>query len=277
MNSSDFEYYEKMLYKESGLVITPDKSYLLDSRLSPVARKWSFDNIEAMTAKLRSPASDPNIKKDVVEAMTTNETSFFRDMKPFKNFEDIVIPHLLKTKPAGSTVRIWSAACSSGQEPYSLAMCIKENESKLNGLKFDIWATDLSDEILDTAKRAKYSQFEVQRGMPVQLLVKYFKQDGDSWYLNDDIKNMVRFAKFNLLDPFMMPVTFDLVMCRNVLIYFDQQTKTTILEKISSKIAPHSFVMLGGAETVFGLTEKLKPLAGHRGIYAPENSDYSAT
>lgn len=275
MKSSDFEYYEKMLYKESGLVITPDKSYLLDSRLSPIVRKWSLGTFEALTDKLRSSACDPKLKKDVVEAMTTNETSFFRDMRPFQNFENIVLPHLTKVRPAGSTIRIWSAACSSGQEPYSLAMCIKENESKLNGLKFDIWATDLSEDILDIAKRGRYSQFEVQRGMPIQLLVKYFKQDGENWHVNEDIKNMVRFAKFNLLDQFMMPTKFDLIMCRNVLIYFDQQTKSSILQKLSEKIEPHGFMMLGGAETVLGLTDKFKPLEGQRGIYVPSNSTYT--
>lgn len=275
MKTADFEYYEKMLYKESGLVITSEKSYLLDSRLSPVVRKWNLQSIEELTAKLRSPASNLALKKDVVEAMTTNETSFFRDLRPFQNFENIILPHLAKVKPAGSTVKIWSAACSSGQEPYSLAMTIKENERKANGLKFDIWATDLSEDILDNAKRARYSQFEVQRGMPAPMLVRYFAQDGEHWTLKDDIKKMVRFSKFNLLDPFMMPVKFDLILCRNVLIYFNQDTKSQVLNKLADKIESHGFMMLGGAETVLGLTDKFKPLEGQRGIYIPSNSTYT--
>ncbi len=277
MKSADFELYQNMLYKESGLVITPEKSYLLDSRLSPIAKRWNLDGgIVALTEALRKPAPDPKMIKDVVEAMTTNETSFFRDLRPFQIFETVVLPYLVKTKPAGSTIRVWCAAASSGQEPYSLAMTIKENQHKLNGMKFDILATDISTEILDIAKRAKYSQFEVQRGMPITLLMKYFVQEGETWSLKDDIKTMIRFEQLNLLRPFTMPGVFDIVFCRNVLIYFDQQTKTDILNRINGKIAKDGFLFLGGAETVLGLTDRFKPLEGQRGLYVPSESPYKA-
>ena len=276
MKSADFELYEKLLYKESGLVITSEKSYLLDSRLSPVAKKWDCTNMEGLTEALRKPVPNRAIIKDIVEAMTTNETSFFRDMNPFKNFENIVLPFLIKTKAPGSTIRIWCSACSSGQEPYSIAMMLKENEAKLNSLKIDIIATDLSDQILDTARKAKYTQFEVQRGMPIQLLVKYFKQDGESWLLNDEIKNMVKFQPINLLKPFPIPGTFDVIFCRNVLIYFDKETKTEILNRLYDKMEKHAFLLLGGAETVLGLTDKIKPLVGQRGLYIGHDSTYTA-
>jgi chemotaxis protein methyltransferase CheR len=276
MKSADFELYEKMLYKESGLVITPEKSYLLESRLSPVARKWDCNGLEPLTEKLRALGCDPALKKDVIEAMTTNETSFFRDNKPFDNFKNVALPHIVKSKPMGSPLKIWCAACSSGQEPYSLAMILKEHEGKLNNLRPEIYATDLSEEILEKARVGKYSQFEVQRGMPINLLVKYFKQDGETWTINDNIKNMVKFETNNMLKPFIMPGKFDIILCRNVLIYFDQETKSNVLDRLSDKIENHGFLMLGGAETVLGLTDRFKPLQGHRGLYVPSNSNFDA-
>lgn len=274
MKTADFELYQKLLYRESGLVITPEKSYLLDSRLSPVAKKWKLDGgLLALTEALRRPAPDPQMIKDVMEAMTTNETSFFRDMKPFQIMESVVLPYLAKKKPGG-TVRIWCAAASSGQEPYSIAMTIKENQAKLGGLRFDILATDISTDILDIAKRARYSQFEVQRGMPISQLLKYFAQDGEIWALKDEVRSMVRFDYLNLLKPFPMAGNFDIVFCRNVLIYFDQPTKTDVLNRIYQKTEKDGFLFLGGAETVLGLTDKFKPLEGQRGLYVPQDSTY---
>lgn len=276
MKSADFELYQKILYDESGLVVTPEKSYLLDSRLSPIAKRWDLEGIDALTAMLRTPVPNRAIIKDVVEAMTTNETSFFRDMTPFNNFENAIIPYLLENKAPGSSIKIWCAACSSGQEPYSLAMLLKENEAKLKGMRFDIYATDLSTEILDTAKTAKYSQFEVQRGMPIQLLMKYFTQEGEAWHLNDDIKRMIRFEPLNLLKPFAMPGKFDIIFCRNVLIYFDKETKKDVLERLHQKMHGDGFLFLGGAETVFGITESFKAVTGLRGLYVPQESDFKA-
>lgn len=274
MKSADFKLFEELLYKESGLVITSEKSYLLESRLSPIIRKWELGNLETLADKLRNTAADKSLKKDVVEAMTTNETSFFRDLRPFQNFENVVLPYLAKTKPANSPLRIFCAACSSGQEPYSLAMTLKENEHKLNGMRPEIYATDLSEQILDTARKAAYTQFEVQRGLPVNLLVKFFTQEGEVWHLNDTIKSMVKFDTMNLLEPFTMLGKFDVILCRNVLIYFDRDTKSDVLNRLSDKIEKHGFLMLGGAETVLGLTDKFKPLEGHRGLYVPHNSTY---
>ncbi|PZQ46901.1 MAG: chemotaxis protein CheR [Micavibrio aeruginosavorus] len=266
MRINDFDLYKDLLKEKSGLTLTPDKSYLLDSRLTPVARKHNFANLEAMTMALRGVPSQDLIK-DVVEAMTTNETSFFRDSKPFDQFRDIVIPHLLKTRAMTKRVRIWCAAASTGQEPYSLAMVIKENAAKLAGWNFEIVATDIDTAVLETAKKAEYSQFEVQRGLPIQMLMKYFDQKGDRWHLKNDIKSMIQYKPFNLLSPMGGLGKFDIIFCRNVLIYFDRDTKAKTLENMAQLLPDDGFMFLGGAETVLGITDAFKPLDNSRGVY----------
>ncbi|MGH1403587.1 MAG: CheR family methyltransferase [Alphaproteobacteria bacterium] len=271
MNIADFDIYQELLKEKSGLVLTQDKAYLLDSRLSPVARKWGFDNIAAMTQVLRGvPQRD--LINDIIEAMTTNETSFFRDTKPFDIFKNIVMPYYKNSAPR--TIRIWCAAASSGQEPYSLAMTIKEEEAKMPGFRFEILATDISHEILQQAEEGIYTQFEVQRGLPITHLMKYFTQNGDKWSINQDIKNMVKFKYFNLLDPMSLLGTFDVIFCRNVLIYFDQQTKKDIMERQNTIMASDGFYFLGGAETVIGITDCLKTVPDSRGLYAKSESEH---
>ncbi len=268
MKPGDFDVYKTMLYAKSGYVITIDKAYLLESRLAPVIKKHGIATMDALTAKLRT--SPPTaLVDDIVDAMTTNETMFFRDQKPFDKFRDVIVPNIIKAKGAGCTIRIWSAACSSGQEPYCLAMLMKENALKWAGVKFEILATDLSREILDQARAGKYSQFEVQRGMPIMMLVKYFNQTGETWTIKDDIKSMVQYKQFNLLDAMEQFGTFDIIFCRNVLIYFDQATKGKILEKMAKRIQKHGYLLMGGAETVLGITQSFKPLEGERGLYTP--------
>ncbi len=270
MRIADFDLYKDLLKEKSGLTLTQDKSYLLDSRLTPVARKWGYDSLDSMTMALRTlPKAD--LLKDVVEAMTTNETSFFRDSKPFDQFRDIIIPHLIKTRPT-KRVRIWCAASSTGQEPYSLAMLIKENAAKLPGWQFEIVATDIDTNVLESAKRGEYSQFEVQRGLPIQMLMKYFEQKGDRWCLKSDIKSMVQYKYFNLLESIHTLGRFDIIFCRNVLIYFDKETKAKVLQGMAQLLPDDGFVILGGAETVLGITDAFKPMDNTRGIYIKPNS-----
>ncbi len=276
MKPADFDVFKNLLYEKSGLVITIDKAYLLESRLGPVIKKWSIPDLSALSDKLRA-LPDRLLVAEIVDAMTTNETMFFRDQKPFDKFRDLVVPSVIKAKGAGCTIRVWSAACSSGQEPYTLGITIKENAAKWPGVKFEIIATDLSKEILDQAKAGKYSQFEVQRGMPIMMLVKYFNQTGDTWTVKDDIKNMVKYSNFNLLDPMEQFGTFDCIFCRNVLIYFDQPTKGKILEKLSKRLARHGTLFMGGAETVLGITNAFRPLEGERGVYVPADAPVPAT
>ncbi len=270
MRISDFDLYKDLLKEKSGLTLTPDKSYLLDSRLTPIARKWGFDNLDAMTIAIRG-VPKPDLIKDVVEAMTTNETSFYRDSKPFDQFRDIVLPHMLKNRST-KKVRIWCAAASTGQEPYSLAMLLKENAAKLPGWSFEIIATDIDTNVLETAKKAEYSQFEVQRGLPIQMLMKYFDQRGDRWALKDDIKKMVQYKYFNLLESMASLGKFDIVFCRNVLIYFDRETKAKVLQNIAGLLPDDGFVFLGGAETVLGVTDAFKLMENTRGVYIKPNS-----
>jgi len=266
MKITDFDLYRDLLKEKSGLALSQDKSYLLESRLGPVAKKWGYDSLEAMTMKIRG-VPDKNLINDIVEAMTTNETSFFRDTKPFDLFKDTVITYMKQARTTRRKVRIWCAAASSGQEPYTLAIILKEIGAQFPGWTFEIVATDISHDILALAREGTYSQFEVQRGMPVMLLVKYFTQNGDKWKLNDDIKKMVRFDYFNLLEPMARLGTFDIVFCRNVLIYFDEKTKGMVLANMAKQLEPDGFLFLGGAETVIGITEVFKPIPEKRGLY----------
>ncbi|GAB4393701.1 MAG: chemotaxis protein CheR [Kiloniellaceae bacterium] len=272
MNVNDFEFIAQLLYQRSGLVITQEKAYLLESRLNPVARKWDLESFDALIAALRSN-KDERLMVDVTEAMTTNESFFFRDNRPFDQFKDIVLPHLLEARAARKQIRIWSAACSSGQEPYTLAMILKEEAAKLAGWKIEIVATDLSTEILNKAKDGLYSQFEVQRGLPITLLMKYFSQEGEKWRISDDIRNMVTYKPFNLLDNPSALGNFDVVFCRNVLIYFDQQTKGQVLSRVAQIMPTDGFLYLGGAETVLGISDSFEVVPGQRGIYRLTNGD----
>ncbi len=276
MNITDFEIYSELLKTKSGLTLTQDKSYLLVSRLNPVAKKWGYDDIPAMTHALRAvPPKD--LVNDIIEAMTTNETSFFRDNTPFDVFKNTVIPHYQKKNSPNKKMRIWCAAASSGQEPYSLAMMLKEEQAKLPGWQFEIVATDISHEILDQAREGVYTQFEIQRGLPITLLMKYFSQQPDNkWAINDEIKNMVNYKYFNLLDGMTSLGKFDVVFCRNVLIYFDQPTKKDVMERIHPLMADDGFFFLGGAETVLGITEQFKNVPNCRGLYAKAASDHVA-
>ena len=266
MNIDDFNLLAKLIRDRSGLNLTKDKGYLLESRLLPVARQHNLKTLEELTMKLRS-RPDNALVRDVVEAMTTNESFFFRDVKPFDQFKEVVLPHLLATKTATRSIKIWSAACSSGQEPYSLGMILKEEKAKLQGWNIDIVATDLSTQILSKAQAGQYAQFEVQRGLPIQYLVKYFKQQGDRWQIDQSIRDMVRFRPLNLLEDFSSLGTFDVIFCRNVLIYSDQPTKTTVLERMSRQMTSDGYLFLGGAETVVGITNKFQTTLNQRGLY----------
>ena len=201
--------------------------------------------------------------------MTTNETFFFRDKLPFDNFRDHIMPALIAARAREKRIRIWCAAASTGQEPYSLAMTLKELGAAIAGLRFEIVATDLSGDVLERAKSGIYSQFEVQRGLPIQLLLKYFTQVGDSWQIAPELRAMVQFRTLNLLNDFSPLGTFDVVFCRNVLIYFDQDTKIGVFNRIARQVPDDGYLVLGAAETVVGLTDAFKPVPGLRGLYAP--------
>jgi chemotaxis protein methyltransferase CheR len=265
---ADYDYLRKLLKERSGLVLSADKQYLVESRLLPVARRAGLASLAELVGKLKAPGAEA-LKVDVVEAMTTNETFFFRDKIPFDHFQQFMLPALLATRERQRRIRIWCAACSTGQEPYALAMIAREMAGQLAGFRIEIVATDLSVEVLEKAKAGIYSQFEVQRGLPIQMLVKYFTQVGDMWQLSADIRAMVQFRPLNLLQDFSHLGMVDIVFCRNVLIYFDQPTKIDVMNRLARQTAPDGFLTLGAAETVVGLTDSFKAVAARRGLYSP--------
>ncbi|MBI1244203.1 MAG: chemotaxis protein CheR [Alphaproteobacteria bacterium] len=266
MKPDDFAFFTKYIYDQTGLVLGPDKMYLIESRLAPLARKYGVANIDLLVGQLRTSRT-ADMQRDIVDAMMTNESFFFRDGKPFDQFRQIVLPGLLQSRAARKSFRIWCAAASTGQEPYTLAMILKEEAAKLAGWRVDIVGTDISHEALERAKSGIYTQFEVQRGLPIQLLVKYFKQQGDKWQIAPEIRSAVQYKSFNLLSDFAALGAFDVIFCRNVLIYFDQKTKGTILDRMAKLLPADGLLYLGGAETVLGVTERFQPMPGQRGIY----------
>jgi chemotaxis protein methyltransferase CheR len=266
VNSLEYDHLRKLLKERSGLMLSSDKQYLMESRLLPIVRRLGLASLGALVAKLRGAGAESLIV-EVVEAMTTNETFFYRDKAPFDNFSEAIIPALLAARADRRRIRIWCAAASTGQEPYSLAICLKEMGSRLAGWRVDILATDLSLEVLAKAGAGVYSQFEVQRGLSVRHLIKYFAQSGDTWQVSPEIRGMVQFRPLNLLHEFSQLGSFDVVFCRNVLIYFDQPTKLDILHRVARLLPPDGYLVLGAAETVVGLTEAFKPLTDRRGVY----------
>ena len=265
MTPSDYEYLRKLLKERSGLDLSADKQYLVESRLLPLARKSSLPGIPELVAKMRSGSEA--LTAEVVEAMTTNETFFFRDKIPFDHLRETIIPAMAQARAARRSLRIWCAASSTGQEPYSIAMCLKEAGSLLSGWRTEIVATDLSQAVLEKSKAGIFSQFEVQRGLPIGLLVKYFTQNGELWQINSEIRSMVQHRQLNLLQDFSHLGVFDIVFCRNVMIYFDQNTKTNIFERLSRMLEPDGVLALGAAESVVGITNTFKPYPERRGLY----------
>jgi chemotaxis protein methyltransferase CheR len=271
----EYDYLRRLLKERSGLVLSHDKQYLVESRLMPVARRAGLGSLSDLVHNIKRPSAEPLIV-DVVEAMTTNETFFFRDRVPFDHVRDAIVPALLQARALQKRIRVWCAAASTGQEPYSLAMGFKEMGASLAGWRIEILATDISAEVLEKAKSGVYSQFEVQRGLPIQLLIKYFTQVGDCWQLSPEIKAMVQFRPFNLLNDFAPLGMFDLLFCRNVLIYFDQESKIAVLDRLARQIDPDGYLVLGAAETVVGLTERFRPHPDRRGLYMPNGKPASA-
>ena len=270
MTPHDFDYLRRMLKERSGLVLSAEKDYLLESRLLPLARRHGMTSLGELATRLRQPGSAA-LAIAVTEAMTTNETFFFRDKIPFDHLRDTVMPGMIQARAARKSLRIWSAASSTGQEPYSIAMCLKEMGGALAGWRIEIVATDLSLEVLEKSKAGIYTQFEVQRGLPIQLLMKYFTQSGELWQLNADVRAMVQFRQLNLLQDFSHLGTFDVIFCRNVLIYFDQDTKINIFNRLARQIEGDGFLVLGAAETVVGLTDTFRPIPERRGLYKPND------
>jgi chemotaxis protein methyltransferase CheR len=265
MTPPEYEYLRKVLRDSSGLDLSADKQYLVESRLLPLSRRAGLSGTGELVEKVKGGSA--SLTTQVVEAMTTNETFFFRDKIPFDLFRLSIMPEMLRTRASRKGIRIWCAAASTGQEPYSLAICLKEMGDALTGWRVEIIATDLSEEVLEKSRAGLYSQFEIQRGLPIQMLVKYFTQRGELWQINADLRAMVQHRQLNLLHDFSQLGLFDVIFCRNVLIYFDQDTKIGIFERLAKAAEPDGFVVLGATETVVGLTDVFKACPERRALY----------
>ena len=264
LNAADYAFLADFLRRRSGLSITSEKAYLIESRLKPVASRLGFKTAAELVRKLKS--ADERLSRAVTDAMTTNETSFFRDKVPFDQFRDVMLPALAMARRNDMRLRIWCSAASAGQEPYSLAMII-DAIPQFAGWAIDIVASDINAEVIERAKEGLYSQFEVLRGLPIQMLARHFHHEGGEWRLSSSMRGRVQFEMFNLLDSFAPLGQFDVIFCRNVLIYFDQATKHDVLGRLGDALAPDGYLVLGAAETVMGSGKGLEPLVNARGIY----------
>jgi chemotaxis protein methyltransferase CheR len=265
-----------LLEKHTGQVVAPNRHWRLEMAMKPVMRRYAIPDSETLAVVLKS-GSDKQLALDCVEAMINNETCFFRDQPNFAVLTGPLLDAIRAQNEKTKTLRIWSAACSTGQEPFSLAMTICENQEKWRDWNVEIVATDVSAGALQRAKEGKYSQFEIQRGLPVVMMLKYFAQDGEDWTIQDCIKKMVLFRQLNMLDPLPHRPKFDVVLCRNMLMYLSDDKRRLVLDKISSSLAPGGMVMLGAAETVIGQTENLQASREFRGFYqSPSANSFQA-
>lgn len=263
--TSTFDAVREFLYERSGLSLEGDKLYLVESRLMPVAREAGLPDLGALIKRLQ--AGDRALAQSVVDAMMTNETFFFRDRAPFDKFRNVILPNLLAARASDRRLRIWCAACSTGQEPYSLAMLLDEEARKLTGWSVEIVATDLSRRAIEAARQGLYSQFEVQRGLPITMLLRYFQRAGERWQINEFLRSRIGFREFNLLSDYRPLGTFDVIFCRNVLLYFDVPTKRDILARLSRVLAPDGYLLMGSAETVIGLSDAFAPHQEHPTVF----------
>jgi len=264
---ADMTFIAREVKARSGQVIGPDKLYLLETRLAPLARKETLASVgELLTAaRLRR---DERLIWQITDALTTNETHFFRDRQPFALLRDRIVPELQQARPQGR-VRIWCAGASTGQEPFSIALMLDEIRAEGRGVEAEIVATDISERVLEKARAGLYSQFEVQRGLPIRMLVRHFEKVGELWRIADRIRAMVRFQRFNMLDDLRPLGAFDIVLCRNVLGGFDPDARRATLEKVAAQLAPDGALILGAAESTVGVTDAFMPEGGYYRRTAP--------
>ena len=253
----DFEFVSALVRQEAAIVLDKGKEYLVETRLSPIAKKNGFAGLAELVAALRQPAAKA-LRADVVEALTTNETSFFRDVEPFEMLRRTILPEVIADKRATKRLSIWCAASSTGQEPYTLAMLLRENFPELTGWDVRIVATDISREVLERARSGVFSQLEVNRGLPAKYLVKYFEKTEEGYKMKEDVRRLVRFEEMNLIKPFTLISDIDIVFMRNVLIYFDVTVKKEILAKTRKIMKSKGYLFLGAAETTMNLDDKFE-------------------
>jgi chemotaxis protein methyltransferase CheR len=268
MTIRPYEFLRHQLRQSVGISVEADKLHVFENRLASLAQARGAANVPALIESYVIHR-DPSLWRDMVEAMTINETYFFRDRTPFTLFRDQMLPALIAARQAERRLRIWCAACSTGQEPYSLAMLLDEESRALKGWRIEIVASDLSETVLEAAREATYSQFEVQRGLPVSQLLRYFTRTGDRWQLNEHIRSRVTFRKMNLMADFKDVGLFDVIFCRNVLYYFDLPAKKDVLARLRRSIRDDGYLVMGAAETVLGVSTEWAPHAQHPALIVP--------
>lgn len=267
---SDIEAFRRLVLERSGLSLGADKDYLLQSRLTPLMREEGLATLEALFARLRL---DPRgrLAQRAIDAMATHESYFFRDATPFDQLRDTLLPALVARRTGARRLRIWSAACSSGQEPYSLAMLLLEERRLMPDWTVEILATDMSQPILDRARRGVYSDFEASRGLSEARRSRWLRREGGDWSIAPEVRALVEFRPHNLMDGTAGMGRFDLIFCRNVLIYFEQLQKRWALARLSEALEPDGALVLGSAETVVGLDSAFEPMPGLRGAFQPHD------
>jgi chemotaxis protein methyltransferase CheR len=263
LDPTDFEFVSSLVLKSSAIVLEPEKLYLVESRLMPLARREGLSSTTELVARLRASPLN-GLQQKVVEAMTTNETSFFRDGAPFEALRQVVLPDLFQRRAAERRLHIWCGASSTGQEPFSIALVLREHFAAFGDWKTSLVATDLSTEVLGRARQGRFSQVEVHRGLPPALLAKYFHSDGTEWELKEEVRRLVEFRQLNLIDAAWGIAAADIVFLRNVLIYFDVPTKKIILQKVRQVLRPGGYLFLGGAETTMNLDEAFESICFER-------------
>ena len=267
LNKSDFEYVKNLVYQRTAIVLETGKEYLVESRLAPLMRQERFASFEELIARLRAQPFN-GLHWKVVESMTTNETSFFRDGHPFEALKKTVLPDLLTKRENERELHIWCAASSSGQEPYTVAMVLRENFPMLAGWTIQFVASDISNEMLARSREGRYSQLEVNRGLPAALLVKYFQKQGTGWQIKEELRRMIEFQQVNLVEAWPAWPPMDIILMRNVMIYFGVETKKAILGKIRRLLRPDGYLFLGGAETTLNLDDAFERIEfGKSGCY----------
>jgi chemotaxis protein methyltransferase CheR len=265
MRPEDCELVAQLCASRVGLRVDPEKIYPLESRLNPVARREGFGSVPDLLAALRARREE-RLMWAIVEAMAAGETSFFRDRKPFDFFAEEVLPKLASLRES-EPIRIWSAACASGQEVYSLAMIIDDLRAKIPGAQAELFASDLSERALEKAQSGLYTQFEIQRGLPIRHVLRHFEKVGEMWLLSPRIRQMVRWRRLNLVAETPGAGRFDVIFCRNVLSTLVEPARQRLLENLAQALAPDGFLFLGTGETAEGLTDALQPVAEHSGIH----------
>lgn len=268
MSAIAFEKIARFVNAKSGIQLPPSKAYMLETRLTPLLARFNLSSLDNLAVQLE--LSHAEIEQAVVDAMTTNESFFFRDRTPFSHFTEIMLPALLpQKKNSREKLRIWCAAAATGQEPYSLAISAIENRTLLGDVPVEIIGTDISSRALAIAEKGLYNQFEAQRGLSAERLITHFDQVEGGWQAKPHIKEMISFQKLNLLQNFSHLGQFDIVFCRNVLIYFDVPTKSEVLARIRRLMPANGYLMLGAAETLIGVTDQFAPTVAHQNLFQP--------